>query len=236
MAEDRFNQWCIVELFGHTRLAGLLTEARWPPGFAVLEVPGDDKHPPTTHFYNPSAFFGLHPVTEEVARKVCASCRPEVVHPWEMPSRPALPAGPRECDECGDTDCNGDCVEEDVTGDEQAADDARMAAGSGAPLAVLTPSGASAAFSHGADDDDKKPRNPGCACHQEEGDLPCPVHGEEEEPAPIPTAKWTAPADWPRKPEVPGMIPCDECDTTGKARDGQAGCPQCGGSGYWLPF
>lgn len=29
--------------------------------------------------------------------------------------------------------------------------------------------------------DDKKPREPGCKCHQEEGDSPCPVHGEEDD-------------------------------------------------------
>lgn len=28
-------------------------------------------------------------------------------------------------------------------------------------------------------DDDTKPREPGCECHWEEGDSPCPVHGDE---------------------------------------------------------
>lgn len=37
-------------------------------------------------------------------------------------------------------------------------------------------------------DDDKKPREPGCLCHWEEGDSPCPVHGEEE-PTPAHDAK-----------------------------------------------
>ncbi len=30
-------------------------------------------------------------------------------------------------------------------------------------------------------EDDTKARDPGCKCHWEEGDSPCPVHGEEEE-------------------------------------------------------
>lgn len=30
-------------------------------------------------------------------------------------------------------------------------------------------------------DDDAKKREPGCECHQEEGDSPCPVHGLEED-------------------------------------------------------
>ena len=30
--------------------------------------------------------------------------------------------------------------------------------------------------------EDRKPREPGCQCHQEEGDSPCAVHGDEEEP------------------------------------------------------
>lgn len=28
---------------------------------------------------------------------------------------------------------------------------------------------------------DTKPRDPGCLCHLEEGDSPCPVHGDEAE-------------------------------------------------------
>lgn len=31
------------------------------------------------------------------------------------------------------------------------------------------------------DDDDRKPRKPGCKCHQEEGDSPCPVHLSDDE-------------------------------------------------------
>jgi len=30
-------------------------------------------------------------------------------------------------------------------------------------------------------DEEKGPRVPGCECHMEEGDSPCPVHGTEEE-------------------------------------------------------
>lgn len=29
--------------------------------------------------------------------------------------------------------------------------------------------------------DEKVPRNPGCLCHWEEGDSPCPVHGEHDD-------------------------------------------------------
>ncbi len=61
------------------------------------------------------------------------------------------------------------------------------------PVAALPP----------ANDPDTKPREKGCACHLEEGDSPCPVHGEEEPPAevetvtadPIPPDEWKAVAD-----------------------------------------
>ena len=63
-AAEAFKQWCIVELFGHRRYAGLVSEATFPPGFVRLDVPEDGARKATTHFYAPAAIYGLHPVDE----------------------------------------------------------------------------------------------------------------------------------------------------------------------------
>lgn len=88
-----FDQWCIVELFGHQRYAGRVSQAEWPPGFARLEVPATPGHEAVTQLLSPQSIYRLTPTTEEIATRVAAQCRPEPVHRWE------LPASARDADE-----------------------------------------------------------------------------------------------------------------------------------------
>ena len=44
MSEERFQQWCILELMGHRRLAGLVTETEVGGAtFLKLDVPGENQ-------------------------------------------------------------------------------------------------------------------------------------------------------------------------------------------------
>lgn len=86
--EQIFEEWCVVELFGHQRFAGRVTEARFPAGHLRLEIPATDGHGPVTQIINPSALYRMTPTTEEIARAVAAQCRPEPVHRWELESGP----------------------------------------------------------------------------------------------------------------------------------------------------
>lgn len=88
-----FQQWCIVELFGHQRFAGLLTQADWPPGFGRLDIPATTGHKPVTQLVNPSSIYRLTPTTEEIATAVAASCRPEPVHRYELETAQREQAG-----------------------------------------------------------------------------------------------------------------------------------------------
>ena len=230
MATDGFKQWCIIELFGHTRVAGLLTEARWPPGFARLEIPGDDKHQPSTHFYNPTSFFGLHPVTEEIARNVCANCRPEVVHPWEMPIQPRLPAK-AACDHCGEQDCEGECVEEEEPYYERAEICAHLGQTCTPPCEYADP-GECPKFAHAQPETDPAPPEPPpVAMHTSDA----PPATPPAEPASLPSDA-TLPSSKPPKPVQRGMIACSRCGQTGEMRDGSV-CSVCQGSGSdVMPF
>lgn len=84
-----FDEWCIVELFGHQRYAGRIRQAEWPPGFARLEVPATPGHDAVTQLLSPQSIYRLTPTTEAVATAVAAECRPEPVHRWELASAPA---------------------------------------------------------------------------------------------------------------------------------------------------
>lgn len=84
-----FAEWAIIELFGHQRFAGRVTQAEWPPGFARLEIPATDGHEAVTQLLSPQSIYRLTPVTEAVATAVAAQCRPEPVHRWGLPTRDA---------------------------------------------------------------------------------------------------------------------------------------------------
>lgn len=84
-SRETFDHWCIVELFGHKRLAGRVSEATIGGcHFLRLDVPAVDRLPESTHFYANGAIYGLHPVSEEVARAVAARCQTAPVSRWDV--------------------------------------------------------------------------------------------------------------------------------------------------------
>jgi hypothetical protein len=91
-----FREWAIVELMGHRRYAGLISEATIGGGsFLRLDVytePGGNDLPKVTQFYAPGAVYCITPVAEDVARKVAADSQPTPVTRYEL----GLPAAPYE--------------------------------------------------------------------------------------------------------------------------------------------
>jgi hypothetical protein len=91
----KFSEWCVLELMGHRRLAGKVTEEQIAgAGVLRLDVPGDDGKPDVTQFYSPSSLYCITPVTEEIARAMAKRYRPEPVSRFDLPALPAaVPAG-----------------------------------------------------------------------------------------------------------------------------------------------
>lgn len=82
-----FEGWSILELMGHRRLAGYVSEQEVAgQGFLRLDVftivPGPAV---ATQFYSPSAVYCLTPTTEEIARAIGAKATPAPVSRWELP-------------------------------------------------------------------------------------------------------------------------------------------------------
>jgi hypothetical protein len=85
--QPKFEEWALLELFGHQRLAGLVTEVQLGgASFVRVDVPGDTKKAATklTKLYNPSAIYSITPVTEETARLVARSISGEPVTRWDV--------------------------------------------------------------------------------------------------------------------------------------------------------
>lgn len=162
--------WMIVELMGHQRMAGEVTEVTVAgKGFLRIDVPASEREPAFTRFVSPDSVYALNPCTEDVARRAAAAFRPKVVNEWELPK--ALPPASRAtcrvaCVECGeDYDEDGDgrvcpgCIAasiDDGDGDQVGPDDF---GGSDEESHLAAPAAASEPrFELSADDNQARPR------------------------------------------------------------------------------
>lgn len=100
--ETKFEEWAILELMGHRRLAGKVTDAVIGGGaFLRIDIPGKDGCQ-TTQFYSPNSVYCISPTTEDIARAVAAQSEPAPVFPWEM--RRLELANIQRCRVCGCTE------------------------------------------------------------------------------------------------------------------------------------
>lgn len=95
MTAEAFASWVILELMGHRRLGGYLTEVTIAgQGFLRIDIPEREGHPAVSQLYSPSSVYAMTPCSEDAARRVG-----EVVEPlksWELPRRELAPAPVRE--------------------------------------------------------------------------------------------------------------------------------------------
>ena len=90
MGEDIFREWAILELFGHRRLGGLVTEVeRFGTKMLRIDIPGPEDRA-VTQFYGGSAIYGLTPTTDEIARAFAVNNQQAPVSRWDL--TPALAA------------------------------------------------------------------------------------------------------------------------------------------------
>ena len=69
MAEKTFETHALVELFGHARIAGHLSEETIAgQGFIRVDVPATQRSPEFTRYFGPSAIYSITPVTQELAQ------------------------------------------------------------------------------------------------------------------------------------------------------------------------
>ncbi len=84
--KEQFSEWCLVELFGHQRIVGKVTEAVMAGGaFLRVDVPAFNGSAAFTRFYGPSAIYSISPVTEQIARDLMATHRNEPVSRFDLP-------------------------------------------------------------------------------------------------------------------------------------------------------
>jgi hypothetical protein len=84
--KSSFNEWALVELFGHQKIVGKVSEASLAGGaFLRVDVPAFNGEAEFTRFFGPGAVYSINPVTEDVARGLMTSYRNEPVSRFELP-------------------------------------------------------------------------------------------------------------------------------------------------------
>lgn len=112
-----FDSWALVELMGHQRICGRVTEAEIGGcKFVRVDVPELAQMPAMTKYLGPASIYGITPLDEETALQMAAQIKAAPISIWDArrlvelhskPSKPAeLEAGKQ--DFCDDEDEDGD--------------------------------------------------------------------------------------------------------------------------------
>jgi hypothetical protein len=68
-AKQTFDAWCLVELFGHAKIAGRCTEQNIAgTNFLRVDVPETDRQPSFTKFFGAGAIYAINPIDEASAK------------------------------------------------------------------------------------------------------------------------------------------------------------------------
>lgn len=87
---EGFDGWALVEIMGHKRFAGRVSEQVIAGhGFVRVDVPeverDGEKVEAFTKMFGPSSIYGITPVSETVARALAASLHERPVQTWDLP-------------------------------------------------------------------------------------------------------------------------------------------------------
>ena len=87
----KIETWALVELMGHQRLAGLVSEATFPGGFVRIDVYADDPgdaldlaEPVFTRIVSPSALYAINPVERAIALELAKRYTQRPVQAYEL--------------------------------------------------------------------------------------------------------------------------------------------------------
>jgi hypothetical protein len=89
---ETFQQWALVELFGHQQIAGLVSEqVIGGSSFIRVDVPDQGETKGFTKFFGNGAIYAITPCTEGAARVAVAKLQIRPISPWIVPDQKALP-------------------------------------------------------------------------------------------------------------------------------------------------
>lgn len=83
--QERFDLWCIVELFGHAKIAGRCTEQNIAgTNMLRVDVPETKTQPAFTRFFGSSAIYAINPVDELTAKHYAENLQLKPIESWNI--------------------------------------------------------------------------------------------------------------------------------------------------------
>lgn len=93
MEQEKFEQWAIIELFGHHKISGLLGEQNiGGETFIRVDVPETDGQPGYTKLYGKGAIYGITLTDQETARAAAKYYAPRPMDLWSERQMLGMPA------------------------------------------------------------------------------------------------------------------------------------------------
>lgn len=84
--ESSFDEWALVELFGHSRIVGHVTEQSIGGGaFVRVDVPDKEGKTIFTRFFGHGAIYSMSPITKELAIALAQRQDSAPVSRFELP-------------------------------------------------------------------------------------------------------------------------------------------------------
>lgn len=102
--EENLDCWALVEIFGHTKVAGRVTTRKVGVNVMIqVDVPKGDTELSHTQMFSPAAIFSINPTTEEWCRRWAAEAAK-----YNQSPLPYIPEAPRALPEVDDGDYDED--------------------------------------------------------------------------------------------------------------------------------
>lgn len=81
----KFDLWCIVELFGHAKIAGHCTEQNIAGANMLrVDVPAAGGNQAFTRFFGSAAIYAINPVDEQTARHMAEKLQNKPIDSWNI--------------------------------------------------------------------------------------------------------------------------------------------------------
>ncbi len=85
MKTENFDIWCLVELFGHTKIAGRCTEQNIAgTNMLRVDVPETTQQPGFTRFFGSAAIYALNSIDEDTAKFYAEQLNVKPIQSWDI--------------------------------------------------------------------------------------------------------------------------------------------------------
>lgn len=82
---EKFDLWCLVELFGHAKIAGRCTEQNIAGSNMLrVDVPETPSQPAFTRFFGSSAIYSINPIDEPSCRHMAEQLQVRPIDSWNV--------------------------------------------------------------------------------------------------------------------------------------------------------